>query len=330
MEKCPVELLVTIARFACTDGGYTGCSLSLVSHYFRDATKPARYHSVALTSSDRIRRFRMVLQTAETTPVIRHLLISLSLNPDGGDLMRGGGHRDWETPDCEGPSESVIEKTIHTILRAAAPTLITLFLDDTIGLRDTIPDHYPHLRDLCVSSIFDSPTYTDAIAPDNCPFPSLSRLLITSGCHYMVRLGHWRNLARVAPNVVHIRLMDAEYWLARGDVDRLFHAFLNVPWKYPINQRNSALDPVSIAALLGRWRSLHINPDVLRGSRSSFTDRLHWDELCRLAIDAEERGGDRALVVGARCDYGSRQMRADWQDVVDGGEGPWAVPAGEA
>lgn len=49
-----------------------------------------------------------------------------------------------------------------------------------------------------------------------------------------------------------------------------------------------------------------------------------WAELRNLAREGAERGGDRVMVVGETCDYDSQKMRVDWQDLLDGGEGPWA------
>ena len=50
MESLAPELLESIFLSACTDGGFTGCALSLVSKRIRAASYSARYFSVALLS----------------------------------------------------------------------------------------------------------------------------------------------------------------------------------------------------------------------------------------------------------------------------------------
>ena len=50
MDRLAFEILDKIYTLACTDGGYTGCSLSLVSHSVRCASRTARFHSISLTS----------------------------------------------------------------------------------------------------------------------------------------------------------------------------------------------------------------------------------------------------------------------------------------
>ncbi|TBU63281.1 hypothetical protein BD310DRAFT_809396, partial [Dichomitus squalens] len=46
IHHLPLELLENIFSYACTDGGHTGRSLSLVSRYFLDVVRPIRYGSV--------------------------------------------------------------------------------------------------------------------------------------------------------------------------------------------------------------------------------------------------------------------------------------------
>ncbi|KAL1945755.1 hypothetical protein VTO73DRAFT_1757 [Trametes versicolor] len=53
MDTLPTETLQRIFEFACTDGGYTGHSLSLVSQAIREIARTTRFHSVALAASPR-------------------------------------------------------------------------------------------------------------------------------------------------------------------------------------------------------------------------------------------------------------------------------------
>ncbi|OJT05594.1 hypothetical protein TRAPUB_3607 [Trametes pubescens] len=53
MDTLPPEILQRIFEFACTDGGHTGHSLSLVSKAIRETARTTRFHSVALAASPR-------------------------------------------------------------------------------------------------------------------------------------------------------------------------------------------------------------------------------------------------------------------------------------
>jgi hypothetical protein len=57
MDRLPVEILSPIFKIACTDGGETGCALSKVSRYIREASAPMRYNSIALRVARQIRGF---------------------------------------------------------------------------------------------------------------------------------------------------------------------------------------------------------------------------------------------------------------------------------
>ena len=59
LNDLPTEILERMFRLACTDGGYTGCSLSQVSHRIREVCRAVRFHSISLLSGspDRLRLF---------------------------------------------------------------------------------------------------------------------------------------------------------------------------------------------------------------------------------------------------------------------------------
>jgi hypothetical protein len=48
MESILPEILALIFSYACTDDGYIGCSLSLVSRYINDVSKPYKLQSVTV------------------------------------------------------------------------------------------------------------------------------------------------------------------------------------------------------------------------------------------------------------------------------------------
>ena len=50
MDRLPLETLHQIFELACTDGGYTGCSLALTSKFIREAAQYTRLYSVVLVA----------------------------------------------------------------------------------------------------------------------------------------------------------------------------------------------------------------------------------------------------------------------------------------
>jgi hypothetical protein len=62
LDSCPVELCDRIFEFACTDAGYTGRSLSLVSKYVNQTSKRYMLQCRALHGVDKIVAFVGVLE----------------------------------------------------------------------------------------------------------------------------------------------------------------------------------------------------------------------------------------------------------------------------
>ncbi|OBZ70278.1 hypothetical protein A0H81_09707 [Grifola frondosa] len=67
MAHCdvPLELWRNIFTLACTDGGFTGISLALVSKHFHAASLPVRLHSLALTSLRQVEGFLSFIEAQQ-------------------------------------------------------------------------------------------------------------------------------------------------------------------------------------------------------------------------------------------------------------------------
>ena len=61
MDRYPTEIWQRIFFLACTDGGRTGRSLSLVSKYIRDVSKPYKLQSMAINNVDQAKSFIRLL-----------------------------------------------------------------------------------------------------------------------------------------------------------------------------------------------------------------------------------------------------------------------------
>ncbi|KAL1938684.1 hypothetical protein VTO73DRAFT_11287 [Trametes versicolor] len=95
LEALPIEILEIIFQFACTDGGRTGCNLSLVSKYIRATSRAYRFHAVSMLAGISIQLDRLLsaLKAAQAEaraeggpmPRVRNLCILLTpaLYPPG-------------------------------------------------------------------------------------------------------------------------------------------------------------------------------------------------------------------------------------------------------
>jgi len=86
MDRCPIEVWNHIFTFACTDNGFTGRTLSLVSRYIHDTSKSAKLQSLSVTKPQQIHGLaRLIANTPPKYRRIRHLFIA-SPNDDGDVL----------------------------------------------------------------------------------------------------------------------------------------------------------------------------------------------------------------------------------------------------
>ena len=218
MESLPVELIARIAFFACTDGGFTGASLSIVSKRVRDATHPARFLSVSLSSPPQyFGRFLTAYlaqrkRIPEAVPQVRHLLLSL-LPLEGEPLYRFPplhpalilGEYDrylrhlGELGDDYGAAVCYLVKTL-------APMLETFTF--VRGEWKNVPQmhcDFPRLRELTLVDGAPEFLRIGSVPQGRLPlFPKLERLH-TVECFY-ARAVDLRQWAPHAPALTHIRI----------------------------------------------------------------------------------------------------------------------------
>ncbi|KAI0737687.1 hypothetical protein C8Q80DRAFT_1276132 [Daedaleopsis nitida] len=172
IESLPFELLEEISAFACTDGGYTGCSLSLVNKCFHETSNDARFNTIALRSgtASQISQFLAAYlaarghmasgsdsqQTVHTARRLRHLFISSPGDDDPTD--DDSGHRSG-SPLTRPPllPPSLLERleflrSVFALLKAVAPGLETLVLaqspDSASSLLAKMPFSLPEAADV--------------------------------------------------------------------------------------------------------------------------------------------------------------------------------------
>ena len=77
LENLPPEILLKIILDACTDGGFTGRSLSLVSKHIHAVSKPAKFHSITIHGVWQLLQFIQLLDTISLhTQPVHHLFIN--------------------------------------------------------------------------------------------------------------------------------------------------------------------------------------------------------------------------------------------------------------
>lgn len=337
MDGVPAELWAKIAKLACTDGGFTGCSLSLVSRYMRAVVQPVRFYSVSICGRRRASIFAQLLETQN--PFIRHLRIR---------FCESQIHRRFD--DMNPPYDNAPEETLACIIRHASATVYTLFWYSVVHNHvylDILSNlAFPVLRDLSVPCIeLWRPLRVSA------PFPSLRRLHIydsMGGTNWQ-----WKTIAQLAPSISAIRIPP----IFRGiDLPQVLRALLHIPeddlpkdstptwwllsstkkyiWSYP---RGSA-EEREVATLTSRLSSLKrvivqeqtIDPTtddgIYNDEEEDQLSALH--ALARACANRDVTEGKLHFYPPADV-YGRRAARADWLDVVEGGEGPWSETPGE-
>ena len=225
LEYLPPELLQQIFTYACTDGGNTGRSLSLVSRYISAVVRPFRFQSVALTSLRQIKLFLACLkrERAHTRIEVRRLFISTWRDGQEVARIRNGRMPHWDVLKdyginilLDGPQwctwmslQEVLDRELSQllplVLEAVANNLTTLYMVhswefDAIRL----PAKFPVLQECTFCG--PSPTFPGGCVrlcppPPPC-FPSLRYLHVVS---WNASAEFWLHHS---PLVTHLRLSD--------------------------------------------------------------------------------------------------------------------------
>ncbi|KAH9926589.1 uncharacterized protein BXZ73DRAFT_102849 [Epithele typhae] len=131
MESLPPEVLGAIFALACTDGGFTGCSLALVSTRVRDVVRSNRFHSVQLnvaTDRDRLQAFLACFKaemerTSQSQPRVRHLFLTSGRRSEG---FHGSFGAQPSTIERERAEEQAFRAQVLELFALIAKDLYTL------------------------------------------------------------------------------------------------------------------------------------------------------------------------------------------------------------
>ncbi|PIL37523.1 hypothetical protein GSI_01217 [Ganoderma sinense ZZ0214-1] len=344
MESLAVELLERIFFFACTDGGYTGCSLSLVSKNIRDASRAARFYSVSLMESSvcqltefntcfRAERARALAQG--TTLRVRHLCISACKSEqtrfrpkreEQAPLSIGRGITGMSSSPCwmnavmgrmdVGPDQQqAFDDAVSALLTAVAPDLRTLAVCHgwatfakhfRMPSLDGVPVEFPALEELTLAGMEWNFRTNHGMfgAPAAAALPRLERLHITD----VGATGRYIDLgvwSARAPRLTHLRLTNMGPYT---DV-----------WPQVKRVVAPDSDGTSAELLFPNLEQLVLQPNVIGGkSTESYTDRIQ--DLGLLAT--------RPLVILPLREHVNQTdertaTKALWMDRIAGGPGCW-------
>ena len=175
MDKLAVELITLISVYACTDGGQTGCALSLVSKRIRAASRPARFFTVGLVNGPaQIEQFLECFQAeraraTDALPRVRHLCLSLigkGIDTSGhqpapfvpasqpksrAEFLAAMQRRAQHWRSTQDNYDDQYNRVVPGLIRAVAPDILTWALIQAQWRSSTIVRCcFPNLRDLIV------------------------------------------------------------------------------------------------------------------------------------------------------------------------------------
>lgn len=296
MERCPVELWATILEYACVDGGYTGCSLSLVSRGFHTIGQPSRYHSVAVTSPRRCIALAAALAAQPSAPLIRHLFISFPWIAD---------------PTHPGAQDA---------LRTAAPHVRVLVVHEPYvfnRVAEPAPA-FPALEALALPQLHSLVGRAGAGM-----FPALRRVRLDTVFHVRETCD---KLATCAPRMTHLRVA------FRGrdhDVHAFLRAVLDTPTGPTDRYPSASAGTVNTRArsALSTLQHVYLQLSARRSCRKCVAGAgehscLH-QELENTARMHNEQSVWKLWVLSEQQEYSLDEARRDWEDLVVGGDGPW-------
>ncbi|TFK92243.1 hypothetical protein K466DRAFT_626631 [Polyporus arcularius HHB13444] len=327
MDSLPVELVTEVAFLACTDGGRTGCSLSLVSKRIRNAVYPARFHTVALASDpEAFSKFLDVYREQRhrlpnTNPHVRHLFLSL-LPIEGEPIYRR------PRPSLHNAIRAYEEHlrnlrdlgerhgaAVCALMQELAPDLETFtFIHGEWQNVPTVDCTFPRLRELTL--VDGMPEFLSLDDSSQPMFPRLERL-------HAVEFFHARPLnlcqfAQHASHLTHFRCSGMHY------VDTLTMGSLRL-----VTADESLLLPllrqVVVQPTLMKYHGdLHV-PDRLCVELKACADKARSGMYFHICAQHNTLGPvdtrEETDTAPERC---IRKAREEWMQRVEGGSGCWA------
>lgn len=348
--ELPLELWTRIFSYACTDDGRTGCSISLVSRYFRDASLPVRLQCVFVSGPKEMSSLADMLERRSTqTSPVRHLCMFQwipvrettsvldSLDFEGvvrmrnlrwyGDpnevmdlIQREQSFRPNYTKSAwreryRKASEAVeqeIQQGLLRVLRLVAPTLQTL----TIVWNDWMPVEFfdigfPRLLEFTLLGNVWTVCMPDPKAPSMQLMPALERLHLTCCCCQL------QGFENSVPALTHLRVS--------------WHDSIPSAETRSIIRKSIARPADGVAgehpAPLPRIERILLSPPRPCADDDLVSDRIAELEVVKKDLNDYDAYGRLSWLPFSDAwtwfARGREDALADWMDRINGGEGCW-------
>ena len=305
MNFVPPEIWQKIFSDACLDSGFTGRSLSLVSKYIYEMSKPTRFQSLAIRNYEQVMAFADIL---ERTPSHLRRVIHLFISTQDPEPKKSSSQyipatsigfpglysRIQEENEQSMEEMKKISSAIRRILLCIAPSIQILAMF-TYGWNSVLlPLSCPNLTEFIISGSYD-----ESMSPTNEPlimFGSL-RYLHTGGC-LGFDTGHLQYISDAAPSLTHLRFtaIDME------DLDAFAPTVTNILIQAPSPPRR-----IRCGTHYRRFldRIQHLHNQILEQKDDRF-------KLLQAPVPSQGQGKGEAVF---------RQ----WLERINGGQGCWII-----
>jgi hypothetical protein len=304
--RLPVELWRDVFKYACVDGGRTGCALSLVSRRIRKLSAGIRLQSICVIDMDRIRSLLHILERLpEHERRVRYLFIAAAPEQERSPIWCYHQHeregvlkrrqdmaQDWRTfypafLALIAPHVEVLAIHIHREL------LITVSLTN-------IP--FPVLRDLSMGNIGNS---EEQAMPQLSSVPLLRRLHVLG---YATR--------QLVDDIVGIQSLEHVRFSGGGAVENFASRLSKSPAPSPGRSAGDRSTKLVIANKIPSFRCGNARRGWLRTYNNAKESLMQHD--------ARDRFASITILKPSSREYDLELAIKDWREVVeDGGEGAW-------
>lgn len=347
MNRCPAELWIRIFALACTDGGYTGRSLSCVSRYISDVSRPVQLQSVALhgayelkcfadTMESRVPEDRRILHLyiahhkepsdrnsyappdSLSSSELREALIYRLYHPaDEAELLRRlpDEMRGWPAGELTAERDQVFRRALDRVMQVASIHLQTFTL---------------HIGSLLLSSQY-GPHFPSVLARHD--FPRLEELTILDT--FVLRGGlqapHYKRLPEF-PSLKRLHLVDCYNYLVAflGSVPSLTHLRMSgVTQLFPDLSAivRGVIDPDATTNVVPTAQTGLVHLQKIIVSPVSQSRTATYRVITEQALKQMARCNDKLILLrsdrAAGPPYGLPEARRDWLQRIEGEEGCW-------
>lgn len=354
MDRCPPEICAQIFTYACTDGGYTGRSLSLVSRYIHETSKPLKFQSISIHNHQQISSFSHLI---ESTPVhlrnVSYLLVSNEDRNLTADSSRNtyAGDREWssssilsrvvpawakrrhEQPDSVAQSlsrDQFFLAALLNILRSVSETLMMLTISFECHWTTVKPYNAEKLRLPPLPRLTDvSINYRAATdAPFNyvilsCPttLPALRRLDISGIKLLRYQQFLYQEFGRMAPYLTHLFL--PTNMITTTNVEDALPAPTSARLLITDGDPSATTFPSTLERIFSYSHSTHEYTCTAQPSKGHYSPTNC--RRCRVLLVMQKDVRFVALESYPNDNWSKSLERAEkeWTEIIVGGEGCW-------